>query len=112
MERRTELRFPAGREIQVTVLGEDKRVLQAVLLNVSGRGARIHVPEPVPVDAALSFEWDNAMLLGEVCYCASDAGGFAVGVELRHSLLNLDEVARLRNRILDAFEPRESSVHC
>lgn len=112
MERRAEIRFPAGMEIQVTVLGEDKRVLRAVLLNVSGRGARLRVSEPLPVDAALSFEWDNAMLLGEVCYCASDEGGFSVGVELRHSLLNLDEVARLRDRILGAFEPRESSVRC
>ena len=106
MDRRTDVRHSVETAVKMTVLSGQLRQMEAVLANVSGRGARLRVPEPIAVDSAVQLEFGDSLLLGEVCYCASDEGSFCVGVELQHSLLNLAEVATLRNRVLTAFGPR------
>jgi len=106
MDRRSEQRHDSDIPVELIVLGSAERRVPAVLRNISGTGARLRVEEPIPVDSALRFDLGDSMLLGEVCYCASDSGAFAIGVELRHSLVNLAEVAKLRERVLMELSAR------
>lgn len=101
MERRAETRIPWNRPVRVTLLGGPPQHFDATLVNVSGRGARLRLDQPLACDSIIRIDLENGMLLGEVCYCATDGDGFGVGVELEHSLLNLAEVTRMRNRVLE-----------
>jgi PilZ domain-containing protein len=101
MERRAETRIPWNCPVRVTLLGGPPQHFDATLVNVSGRGARLKLDQPLACDSIIRVDLENGMLLGEVCYCASDGDGFGVGVELEHSLLNLAEVTRMRNRVLE-----------
>lgn len=105
MERRAETRIPFDCPVRVTLLGSPPEQFDGILVNVSGRGARLRVPRRIECDAALRIDLDNAMLLGEVCYCANDGDGYGIGVQLEHSLLNLAEVLRRREHLLEEAEP-------
>lgn len=100
MERRAEPRLPWNAPIRITVLSSPPRHYDAVLVNVSGRGARLRLEQPLDCDLPVRIDLNNALLLGEVCYCATDGDGFGVGILLEHSLMNLAEVVRMRDRIL------------
>ena len=110
MERRAETRIPWNCPVRVTLLGSPPEHVDAVLLNVSGRGARLRVPRRIECDTALRIDLDNAMLLGEVCYCATDGDGYGIGVQLEHSLLNLAEVIRRREHLLEEAEPASRAL--
>lgn len=105
MERRAESRIPFNCPVRITLLSSPPERFDGVLVNVSGRGARLRVPRRIECDAALRIDLDNAMLLGEVCYCATDGDGYGIGVQLEHSLLNLSEVLRQRAQLLGELEP-------
>lgn len=49
--------------------------------------------------AAVRLDLEEAMYLGEVCYCAAQGRGFAIGVEVQHSLLHLPSLDRLVKRL-------------
>ncbi|MCC6294463.1 MAG: PilZ domain-containing protein [Bryobacterales bacterium] len=100
MERRAEARLPWNAPIRITVLSSPPRHYDAVLVNVSGRGARLRLNQPLDCDLPVRIDLENALLLGEVCYCATDGDAYGVGILLEHSLLNLAEVVRMRDQIL------------
>jgi hypothetical protein len=101
MERRAETRIPSNCPVRITLLGGPPQHFDATLVNVSGRGARLKMDRPLECDSIIRIDLENGLLLGEVCYCASDGDGYGVGVQLEHSLLNLAEVTRMRNRVLE-----------
>ena len=101
MERRAEPRFPVDKPIKVTFLGQPDRQVDAAITDVSGLGMRLFLAEAAPLDAAIRIDLDDALLLGEVCHCAPHEGGFAVGIQLCHSLIALDRLAKLRSRFLN-----------
>lgn len=101
MDRRGETRIPCDTPVRVTVLSSPPQQFEAILVNVSGRGARLRVPQRLNCDDAIRIDLDDAMLLGEVCYCANDGDAFGIGVQLEHSLMAMAEIARLRDRILE-----------
>ncbi|MEP7363411.1 MAG: PilZ domain-containing protein [Acidobacteriota bacterium] len=107
MERRAENRIPSNCPVRITLLGGPPESFEATLVNVSGRGARLKMDRPLECDAVVRIDLENGLMLGEVCYCASDGDGYGIGVQLEHSLLNLAEVTRMRDRVLDRDgEPR------
>ena len=111
MERRAESRIPWNCPVRITLLSHPFEQLEATLVNVSGRGARLKLDRPLECDSAVRIDLENGLLLGEVCYCATDGDGYGIGIQLEHSLLNLAEVTNMRNRILDehgAALPAES----
>lgn len=75
-------------------------VVTATLLDLSGRGAGVIADAAIEVNAAVRVELGDRMLLGEVCYCARDEGRYRIGIQLRHSLTHLADLARLRARLL------------
>ena len=104
MERRAENRIPFNVPVRVTLLTTPPEHFDAVLVNISGRGARLRVPRRLDSDAALRIDLDNAMLLGEVCYCANHGEAYGIGVILEHSLLNLAKVLEQRAQLLGETE--------
>lgn len=106
MERRAESRFPSNCPVRLTLLGDSPESFAATLVNISGRGARLWTNRPLECDTSVRIDIENGLLLGEVCYCATDGDGYGIGVQLEHSLLNLAEVTRMRNRILDDEFPQ------
>jgi hypothetical protein len=105
MEKRGEPRFEAEQMVRATTLGEQSEEFPAQIANISGAGMRLLVDRPVPVGMTLKVEWDEILLLGEVCYCQSMEGGYAIGVELEHALLHTGEMARLARRLLGDADP-------
>jgi len=81
------------------------RVLQATLANLSGRGMRIMLEHPLPLDTAIrvDFRWESedALMLGEVVYCIPEGELFAVGLELHHSLVHLTSLQGLMDNLLE-----------
>jgi hypothetical protein len=100
MERRSENRIPLNCLVRVTLLGGSSESFEATLVNISGRGIRLKTNRPLDCDSVIRIDLENGLLLGEVCYCATDGDGYGIGVQLEHSLLNLAELTRMRQRIL------------
>jgi hypothetical protein len=105
MEKRGEPRFEVEQTVRATTLGQQSEDFLAQIENISGTGMRLLVERAVPVGTALKVEWDEILLLGEVCYCQAAKGGHAIGVELEHALLHTGEMARLARRLLGDADP-------
>jgi hypothetical protein len=112
MEQRSEPRFDENRPVRVTVLREPQRELAGRIENVSGRGMRIALDQPVPGREVVKLEWDGTLLLGEVCYCEREPGGYGVGVKLEHALFDTHELARLARKLAGEPELEPSHGHC
>ncbi len=65
------------------------------MANLSGRGMRIIIDRPLPVNAAVKVDLESAMLLGEVCYCVPDGGVYAIGLELEQVLHDAPDLLSL-----------------
>jgi len=94
------LRLEINQPVQVTLLGEQGFVQPGILANLSGRGARILVGTPLPLDSAVRLDWADSLALGEVKYCLPAVEGCQVGLDLQHSLTDLSGLARLAERLL------------
>lgn len=105
MEKRAGPRFPVDKVVFVTPLDGGSAQFQARMQDLSGTGMRLLLPLPVSSGTLLKVEWDDTLLLGEVCYCDPADGGFAAGLELQHALLQTGELARLSRRLLHEGEP-------
>ena len=101
MEKRGEPRFDAAQTVRLTTLGEESERLDARIVNISGTGMRLLVDRMLAPGQTIKVEWDEILLLGEVCYCQPDAEGYAVGVELEHALMHTRELVRLAQQLLD-----------
>jgi len=53
----------------------------------------------------LKIEWNQILLLGDVCYCQPAERGFAIGLQLEHALLHTGELARLAQALLGEAQP-------
>ena len=100
MEKRAETRFDTDRAIRVTLLGTGVPAFPARVTNVSGTGMRLVVDRAVVHGVPIQAEWDETLLLGEVCYCERLPEGYAIGVQLEHALLHTGELARLSQMLL------------
>jgi len=100
MERRREPRFPADQPAMLMALGPQQHCLPARIVEVSGRGMRLLLPQPLKLDTPVRVDCADTMLLGEVCYCLREGDQFMVGLELEHSLANLSEIGRLVDSLL------------
>ena len=105
MDRRSEPRFDAQKNIVVTLLGDGGLSLPALAIELSGGGMRLLLNRAIPVGAAVKVETEDSLMLGEVCYCESQSSGFLLGLKVNQVLSNLSELARLNRRIMGE-EPR------
>jgi hypothetical protein len=112
MEQRSEPRFDENQPVRVTVLREPQRELGGRIENVSGRGLRIVLDEPIADCEVVKLEWDGTLLLGEVCYCEREPGGYGVGLKLEHALFDTHELARLARKLAGKPELEPAQRHC
>ncbi len=68
-------------------------------LNLSGRGLSLILQQPLPVGAAVRIDQRDRLLLGEIAYCAAEAGTFRLGVQVDQSLRRTRDLAALRQAL-------------
>ena len=100
MEQRGEPRFDVEQTVRLTTLGEKPEQVVAQIVNISGTGMRLLVDRMLAPGVALKVEWDEILLLGEVCYCQPEPEGYAIGLEMEHALLHTRDLARLAQQLL------------
>jgi hypothetical protein len=106
MDRRQSLRLPANLPAQLTLLSEDAPPSPAPPCNVtvaeiSGHGARIWSPLPLPIGAAVKLELEDDLYLGEVRHCCPTGQGFLAGLHLDCALASLSGIRALMLALLD-----------
>lgn len=105
MDQRAEPRINAEKEVQITVLGGEPAKFAARVVNLSGRGMRLLAGRALDVGSPVGVEWDDSLMLGDVCYCESTPEGYAVGLELEQRLFQTADLARLAGQLADDSEP-------
>jgi hypothetical protein len=65
---------------------------------------RVLVDRPLKESMAVKVEAEDMLMLGEVCYSIPSETGFEVGLQLEHSLVGLQELARLNQQLLAGWE--------
>lgn len=104
-ERRKEPRLITSTPVTITVLGTPPQdPICGQLLNISGSGMLLRLPQAVPANSPVKIEGNDALFLGEVCRCDSDADRYLVAVQVRHSLGGLAQLERLNAQLL-GFAP-------
>lgn len=107
MERRREVRVASDQTVRVTVLGSYRQRMNGKAVDLSGRGLRVVLPHRVSPGNPVKIELDDALLLGEICYCQPRGHGYITGIAVDQALNGLAELARLNDALFDdASEPR------
>ena len=102
-DRRAEPRVRAGRP--VLLRAPNTHPAEACLLDVSSRGARLRVPEPVPVGETVTIEAPDVLLSGSIKRCRRVHGAYEVGIALSFPLEMLGELRKLNAALLAEAEP-------
>ena len=108
MERRRDVRVNLDQMVRVTALSGNREAMQGMAADLSGRGIRVLVPERLAAGDPVRIDLDDALLLGEVCYCEPCESGFLIGVELDQVLNGLAALERLNRVLLNDGGERET----
>src|SRR5665213_1130144 len=74
--------------------------IEAWVLDVSSRGVRLRVPEPIPVGAPVRIEAQELLLFGTIAHCEQTDGAYCVGIALSRFLEMLAELGKLNASLL------------
>ena len=99
MERRRDVRVRLNQAVRVTCLSANCH-MQGRAADLSLRGIRILIPARLAVGDPVRIEIEDALLLGEVCYCQPYDRGFMIGVQIDQALNGLSELAHLHQTLL------------
>jgi len=95
MERRNEPRLKANQPVVVTPIGIIALPpMSGRVLDMSGSGLRLALPNPVPCGSPLKVENGHMVMVGEVCLCDPGSSGYTVGLTVLHTATVADEPAR------------------
>jgi hypothetical protein len=89
-----------GQPVRVTVLDEPEIEILGQIVESSGKRLRLVVDRSIRQGAAVKVGFEQTLLLGEVCGCQPAGREFEVALDLEHSLLHTDELARLARKLL------------
>lgn len=82
----------------MTLLDGSGTRLDAVAVELSGRGIRLAVDHPVQPGTPVRIETSEAFYLAEICYCTQLANQmWQVGLKVDQSLSGWSDLARLRH---------------
>ena len=98
LERRAEPRITSGRSVLLET--PHTHPMEACMLDVSASGARLRVPEPVPVGVNVRIEAQELLLFGTVKRCCVIHGAHEVGIALSLPLETLGELQKLNAALL------------
>ncbi len=99
MDQRKEPRIKADRQVKVTTIGVSGGGRPGKLDNSSGGGAGLLLAEEIAPGTLVKVEWDQTMVLGEVTFCKKLGEEYFVGLQLKHALYHVDELAALAERL-------------
>ncbi len=100
MERRNEPRFNSDQPVRITILGGNKKTLEAKLVDVSGRGMQVEVSGPIAPGTPVKVEIGDALVLAETTYTRKVAGRRVAGLRVDQVLSGLSELMRLHRSLL------------
>jgi hypothetical protein len=86
VERRQEPRFSLSQSMRVTLLDPSHKEIEAFVIDVSGGGLCLRLPCRIPAGTPVKVETPDVLLLGDICYCATDEDGFRAGVVVKHRM--------------------------
>jgi hypothetical protein len=114
MERRKSSRIPSRTPVVVRVLGNAPASHQAYVAEMSERGMRLCIPEPLLVDQCLQVEFEEAIVFAEVFHCGP-AGPeceypYAAGVVIRECLSGLASLQHLIQALRPAEERTQAAA--
>ena len=98
LERRSEPRVKSI--LPIFLKTPNAHPMEACLLDVSPHGARLRVPEPVPVGANVRIEAPDLLLFGSVKWCCVTHGAHEAGITLSLPLEMLGELQKLNATLL------------
>lgn len=77
-----------------------EKELAGRVIDISAKGMRLVLDQPIPLSTPLRIDGFNTMFLGEACHCVPVEGKWQVGIQLEHYVANVEELAALTlNRI-------------
>ncbi len=79
--------------------------MTGAVVDMSRRGLSMQLPQAVPLNSALQVETPEAVVLGEVRYCAPEGDGFRIGLSIRHALTNLAQLRAWNRQLEQAQAP-------
>jgi hypothetical protein len=85
-DKREDARFSACRRVEVTVLQTRAAPMEACTLNISKRGLRLRVDQPLPPGTLIKADSREIRMHGEVLRCIPVEGAYHLGVRLFRSL--------------------------
>lgn len=97
LERRSEPRFKSGHSVVLRT--SCAHPMEAYLLDISSKGARIRVPEAIPVDVSIRVEAPGLLLFGTTTRCLLSHGAYEIGVALARPVEMLGELEKLNAAI-------------
>jgi hypothetical protein len=84
--------------------------MEAYLLDISGTGLQLRLPQAIPCGTPVKIDGNNTLLLGEISRCEPEAGAFIVGVQLSHTLSALAELELLNRALFGDAEPEVDAI--
>jgi hypothetical protein len=95
MEHRKEPRLKANQSVMVTPIGMIAMPpLSGRVLDMSGSGLRLVLPNPVPCGSSIKVETEHMVMVGEVCRCEMDNRVYVVGLMVLHIAAVADKPSR------------------
>jgi hypothetical protein len=70
------------------------------VLDVSPKGVKLRVPEPVAIGTAVKVEAQELLLFGTITHCELKDGAYCVGIALSRPLKVLAELGKLNAALL------------
>jgi hypothetical protein len=80
--------------------------VQGNIVNFSGRGMQVVLPDAVPVSSVIQVELDGTLYFGDVCYCYEDKGRYRVGLQLEQVLTVSNDL----NRLMQALQAADQQL--
>jgi len=111
MDRRREPRFRTNQQAEVTLLGEEPVTIGGTTVDMSGRGIRLRLGCPIPVNSPVQVKLKDSILLGEVCRVEPAGEGFFVALMLDQVLHLKPDLIRM-SRALGAGAGRAPAPQC
>ena len=95
MEGRREPRIACYQRAWLTVLGENRRSITCHAVELSGRGMRVVLNEPLLLGTPIAIETRDWLAFGEVCYSRHEYSHYAVGLRLDQAVTGLSTLTAL-----------------
>ena len=88
-----------GEEFLIRVLGTEEFSVTCSLPKLAGRRLVGRLSAPVPVEACIEIDCDDALLLGEVLGIWREGSSIFGAIEIQQALVGLDELKAIRNSL-------------